>query len=230
GIYQTQHGSTVLALRHIPPSYGHLTLASEIGTGGAHATGGGWLGVRARAGTWAAVRPGCLRPRPRLLHGMEARRARGRDHRRDRSCRPGVSLGAPAVALGTLPAVGLGIALIQAVAGLISARTLWYFAPSLIVNATCGVAFVVSVMMGQPLAALFAADTSAFSPDVMASRLFRNVCSQISMVWAVYLLGGSLARLVALLRGSVAFYLTVYFLTGFPLAAAIMGWSMWYGA
>jgi|APPan5920702752_1055751.scaffolds.fasta_scaffold02119_3 hypothetical protein len=131
---------------------------------------------------------------------------------------------------GLSPAVGLGIALIQAVAGLISARTLWYFAPSLIVNATCGVAFVVSVMMGQPLAALFAAETSAFSTDVMASRLFRNVCSQISMVWAVYLLGGSLARLVALLRGSVAFYLTVHFLTGFPLAAAIMGWSMWYGA
>jgi ABC-type antimicrobial peptide transport system permease subunit len=100
----------------------------------------------------------------------------------------------------------------------------------LIVNATCGVAFVVSVMMGQPLAALFAAETSAFSTDVMASSLFRSVCSQISMVWAVYLLGGSLARLVVLLRGSVDFYLTVHLLTGFPLAAAIMGWSMWYGA
>src|SRR5262249_51748656 len=99
----SHHGFTVLDLRHITPSYGQLTLASEIGTGGAHATGGSWLGVRARAGTWAAVRPGCLRPRPRLLPGREAPRARGRDPRRDRSCRPGVSLGAPTVALGTLP-------------------------------------------------------------------------------------------------------------------------------
>ena len=35
---------------------------------------------------------------------------------------------------------------------------------------------------------------------------------------------------VALLRGNVDFYLTVHLLTGFPLAAAIMAWSMWYGA
>jgi hypothetical protein len=65
---------------------------------------------------------------------------------------------------------------------------------------------------------------------VMASGLFRSVCSQISLVWAAYLLGGSLARLVVLLRSGVDLYLTVHFLTGFPLAAAIMGWSMWYGA
>src|SRR5262249_57459866 len=123
-----------------------------------------------------------------------------------------------------------GLGLTGAGAGGFGGGPLGYFAPWLIVNAPGGVALVVSVMMGQPLAALFAAEPSAFSTDVMASRLFRNVCSQISMVWAVYLLGGSLARLVALLRGSVAFYLTVHFLTGFPLAAAIMGWSMWYGA
>jgi hypothetical protein len=117
---------------------------------------------------------------------------------------------------GLSPAIGLGIALVQAVAGLMSSRTLWYFAPSLIVNAACGVAFVVSVVVGQPLAALFAAETSAFPTDVMASNLFRSVCSQISLVWAVYLLGGSLARLVVLLRSSVDFYLAVHFLTGFP--------------
>jgi hypothetical protein len=87
---------------------------------------------------------------------------------------------------GLSPAIGLGIAVVQAVAGLMSARTLWYFAPSLIVNAACGVAFVVSVAVGQPLAAAFAAETSAFPSDVMASGLFRSVCSQISLVWAGY--------------------------------------------
>src|SRR5215470_16531190 len=117
---------------------------------------------------------------------------------------------------GLSPAIGLGIALVQAVAGLMSSRTLWYFAPSLMVNAACGVAFAV--------------ETSAFSSDVMASSLFRSVCSQISLVWAVYLLGGSLARLVVLLRSGVDFYLAVHFFTGFPLAAAVMGWSVWYGA
>src|SRR5262249_59927624 len=115
-------------------------------------------------------------------------------------------------------------------AGLMSSRTLWYFAPSLMVNAACGVAFVVSVLVGQPLAALFAAETSAFSSDVMASSLFRSVCSQISLVWAVYLLGGSLARLVFLLRSSVDLYLAVHFFTGFPLAAAVMACSVRYAA
>lgn len=129
---------------------------------------------------------------------------------------------------GMSAAIGLGIALLQAAAGLTSQRTVWYFAPSLIVNTVCGVAFVVSVAIGQPLAAVFAAETLAFPSEVMASTLFRTVCSQVSLVWAAYLLGGSLARFVVLARSSVDLYVIVHFLTGFPLATAVMGWSMWY--
>ena len=130
---------------------------------------------------------------------------------------------------GLLPAAGLGIALLQALTGLTSARPLWYFAPPLIVNGLCGVAFLVSVVVGQPLAAVFAAETDAFPGEIMASTLFRSVCSRISLVWAAYLLCGSLARLLVLVRGSVDLYVTVHFLTGFPLATAIMAWSMRYG-
>ncbi|HTY79458.1 MAG TPA: DUF3159 domain-containing protein [Candidatus Bathyarchaeia archaeon] len=131
---------------------------------------------------------------------------------------------------GMFAAVGLGIALLQAVTGLTSARTAWYFAPSLVVNSVCGVAFVVSVLVGQPLAAVFAAETAVFPAEVMASTLYRTVCSQISLVWAAYLLGASLARLIVLRRSSVDLYLVVHVLTGLPLATAIMGWSLWYGA
>jgi len=131
---------------------------------------------------------------------------------------------------GMSAAIGLGIALLQAAAGLTSSRTAWYFAPSLVVNSVCGLAFAVSVVIGQPLAAVFAAETLAFPTEVMASTLFRTVCSQVSLVWAAYLLGGSLTRLVVLMRSSVDLYVAVHFLTGFPLATAVMGWSMWYVA
>jgi intracellular septation protein A len=131
---------------------------------------------------------------------------------------------------GLSAAIGLGVALVQAIAGLASARTIWYFAPPLIINGACGVAFLASVVIGQPLAAVFAADTYAFTPQVMASATFRDVCSRISLVWATYLLLCSAARLVVLLRSSVNVYVTVNFVTGFPLAAGIMLWSMWYGA
>ena len=130
---------------------------------------------------------------------------------------------------GLSAAIGLGIALVQAIAGLASARTIWYFAPPLIINGACGVAFLASVAIGQPLAAVFAADTYAFTPQVMASATFRGVCSRISLVWASYLLLCSAARLVVLLRSSVDVYVAVNFVTGFPLAAVIMVWSMSYG-
>lgn len=129
---------------------------------------------------------------------------------------------------GLSAAIGLGIALVQAVAGLASSRTIWYFAPPLIINGACGVAFLASVAIGQPLTAVFAADTYAFTPQVMASASFRGTCSRISLVWATYLLLCSAARLVVLLRSSVDVYVTVNFVTGFPLAAVIMVWSMWY--
>ncbi len=130
---------------------------------------------------------------------------------------------------GLSAAIGLGIALVQAIAGLASARTTWYFAPPLIINGACGVAFLASVAVRQPLAAVFAADTYAFTPQVMASATFRSVCSRISLVWATYLLLCSAARLAVLLRSSVDVYVTANFVTGFPLAAVIMVWSMWYG-
>jgi hypothetical protein len=101
---------------------------------------------------------------------------------------------------GLSAAIGLGIALVQAIAGLASARTIWYFAPPLIINGACGVAFLASVVIGQPLAAVFAADTYAFTPQVMASATFRDVCSRISLVWATYLLLCSAARLARIMR------------------------------
>ena len=130
---------------------------------------------------------------------------------------------------GVTAAIGLGIALVQAAAGLATGSTTGYFAPGLIVNGAYGLAFLGSVLIGRPLAGVFARETYPFPPDMLASAIFRRVFSHISLVWAAYLLLRTGIRLIALLRTSVELFLVVNVLTGIPLTVAIMAWSIWYG-
>jgi intracellular septation protein A len=130
---------------------------------------------------------------------------------------------------GITAAIGLGIALVQAAAGLASGTTTGYFAPGLIINGAYGLAFLGSVVIGRPLAGVFARESYPFPPAVITSAIFRRVFSHISLVWAAYLLLRTGIRLVALLRTSVELFLVVNVLTGIPLTAVIMAWSIWYG-
>ncbi len=134
-----------------------------------------------------------------------------------RQARSGISAG-----------IGLGIALVQATAGLASGSTTGYFAPPLIVNGVYGLAFLVSVVIGRPLAGVFAQETYPFPPQVKASRTFRQVFSRISLAWAVYLLLRTGLRFFALLRSSVELYMVINVVTGIPFTAAFMSWSIWY--
>ena len=127
------------------------------------------------------------------------------------------------------PAIGLGIALVQAAAGLATGTTTGYFTPGLIVNGAYGLAFLGSVLIGRPLAGVFARETYPFPPEMLASVIFRRVFSRISLVWAIYLLLRTGIRMIALLRMSVELFLVVNVLTGIPLTAGIMAWSIWYG-
>lgn len=130
---------------------------------------------------------------------------------------------------GLAPAIGLTIALVQAAAGLLSGSARWYFAPAVIVNAAYGVAFLVSVPLGRPLAGVFASETYPFPPEVRSSATFRRVFSRVSLVWAFYLLARSALRLATLTQASVDAFIVVNVLTGFPITAALMTWSIWYG-
>jgi intracellular septation protein A len=125
--------------------------------------------------------------------------------------------------------IGLVIALVQAVTGLLSGSARWYFAPGVIVNALGGLVFLGSVIIGRPLAGVFAAESYPFPPEVKASPTFRRVFGRISLVWAAYMLGRGTLRLVMLLYTSVEVFLVVSIATGFPLSAALMAWSFWYG-
>jgi intracellular septation protein A len=125
--------------------------------------------------------------------------------------------------------IGLIIALVQALTGLLSGSAKWYFAPAVIVNTLGGLVFLGSVVLGRPLAGVFASESYPFPSEVKASSTFRRVFGRISLVWAAYLLGRGALRLAMLAYTSVEAFLVVSVATGIPLSAAIMAWSFWFG-
>src|SRR5207245_4669138 len=100
-----------------------------------------------------------------------------------------------------------------------------YFLPGVIANALYGVGFIVSVLIGRPLAGVFAQETYPFPPAVKASLTFRRVFSRVSLAWGVYLLLRSALRLVALSWRDVDVIVAVNVLTGMPFTAALTAWS-----
>ena len=130
---------------------------------------------------------------------------------------------------GLAAALGLTIALTQAAAGLATNSPIAYFVPGIIANSLYGLAFIVSVALGRPLAGLFAQETYAFPPAMKASATFRRVFSRVSLAWGVYLLLRSAVRLLTLSWRDVDVIVAVNILTGVPFTAALTTWSVWYG-
>ncbi|MGH7334659.1 MAG: DUF3159 domain-containing protein [Candidatus Rokuibacteriota bacterium] len=131
-------------------------------------------------------------------------------------------------ASGMLPAIGLGIAIVQALAGLASGNVGAYFAPAVIANGLYGVTFLGSVAMGKPLAGVLAQETFPFPPRVKESATFRRVFARVSLVWGGYMVGRGVLRLLVLAWSSVELFILVSVLTGIPLTLALMSWSFWY--
>lgn len=130
---------------------------------------------------------------------------------------------------GLAARVGLGIATMQAVAGLVSGSVVGFLVPQVVANGAYGLAFLLSVVIGRPLAGVFVAEMYAFPPAVRTSATFRRLFSQISLVWATYLLVRSAILLLALARASVELYVVVSLVTGLPCTTALMSWSIWFG-
>ena len=130
---------------------------------------------------------------------------------------------------GVAARIGLGIALIQAVVGLVSRSAIGYFAPPVLANAAYGLAFFISVIIRRPLAGVFAVEMHPIPAEMRARPEFRRTFSRISLVWGTYLLARSVLRLVVLLRYSVDVYVAVNLITAAPITVALMAWSFWYG-
>lgn len=125
--------------------------------------------------------------------------------------------------------IGLAIAASQALAGLTTGSAVAFFAPGVLVNAVYGLAFFASIVLGRPLAGVFAAETYPFPPAVRASVTYRRVFSRVSVAWGSYLLLRSAVRVLALAHGDVDVIVGVNVLTGVPFTAGLTTWSIWYG-
>ena len=129
---------------------------------------------------------------------------------------------------GLLAWLTLLIVVVQALVGLVADDARAYLAPSVLATSAWGLVFLGSVAVGRPLAGLFAGEMYPFPPEVRASATFRRVFGIVSLGWGVLLLTRSGIRLATLSESSVDAFVLVNAVTGFPLTAAMMTWSVWY--
>jgi hypothetical protein len=122
--------------------------------------------------------------------------------------------------------LSLAFVAVQSIVGLVSNSTTVYLAQPVLIAFAWGVAFLVSVALGRPLAATLANAWYPFPRWLRESPEFRRVFGIESLVWGGYFLARSALRLVMLLEGSVGDFLVVVFLTGTPVMLLILAWSI----
>ena len=128
----------------------------------------------------------------------------------------------------TLIAVGAAFVVIQAVVGLASHSTTVYLAQPVVLSALWGVVFFVSIAIGRPLIGVFASVWYPFPAWFRASEPYRREFGMQSFVWGLVCLARAGLRMWALLDSGVGGFVVVSIVTGTPLLAALVAWSIWH--
>ncbi len=129
---------------------------------------------------------------------------------------------------GLLVRLSLGFVLIQSAVGLAANSATVYLAQPVLIAAAWGVAFLVSIPFGRPLAGTLACAWYPFPEAFRQSSEFKRVYRNVSLVWAAYFLGRSALRLAMLLDGSIGSFLAVSVVTGAPVMVMLFAWSVRY--
>ena len=124
--------------------------------------------------------------------------------------------------------LSLGFVAVQSTVGLVANSATVYLAQPVLLAAAWGLAFVVSVLVGRPLAGALACAWYPFPQWLKESRDFKRVYTVESLVWGAYFLGRSALRLAILLHGSIGGFLVITFLTGTPVTILLLAWSIRY--
>ena len=130
---------------------------------------------------------------------------------------------------GLMARITLAVVVFQAVLGLASSSEVAFLAPQVLINLAWGFAFLVSALIGRPLAGVFAAEMADMPPEVRASSTYHRTFGRISAAWGAYMVVRSIARFALLAWVSVDAFVASNLLTGAPLMALLMTWSIWYG-
>lgn len=128
---------------------------------------------------------------------------------------------------GLVARLALAFVIIQGVVGLAFGSAKVYLAQPVVLNLLLGLVFLVSTLRGKPFAGQFAEELYPFPPEVKESDTFKQVFARVSIGWAIYFLARSLIRLY-MLQFSVDAFVVVNVITGFPIIAALMSWSVWF--
>ena len=129
---------------------------------------------------------------------------------------------------GLLVRLSLAFVLVQSALGLLSNSTTVYLAQPVLAAAVWGLAFLVSVPLGRPLAGALACAWYPFPRSLRESAAFKRVFGTESLVWAGYFLARSALRLALLLKGSLESFLAITFVTGTPVMLLLLAWSIRY--
>ena len=124
--------------------------------------------------------------------------------------------------------LSLGFVAIQSVVGLVAHSATVYLAQPVLLAAAWGLAFVVSVVVGRPLAGALACAWYPFPQWLKETADFKRVYTVESLVWGAYFLARSALRLSVLLHGSIGGFLVIKFLTGTPVTVLLLAWSVRY--
>ena len=124
--------------------------------------------------------------------------------------------------------LSLGFVVVQSAIGLVSDSATVYLAQPVLVAAVWGLAFLVSIPLGRPLAGALACAWYPFPRWFRETRPYKRVFGVESLVWGAYFLGRSAVRLEMLLHGSLERFLLVTFLTGTPAMLILLAWSVRY--
>ena len=129
---------------------------------------------------------------------------------------------------GLLVRLSLGFVLVQAAVGLAANSATVYLAQPVLIAAAWGLAFLVSIALGRPLAGTLACAWYPFPEFFRKSSEFKRVYRNVSLVWAAYFIGRSALRLAILLDGSIGSFLAVSIVTGAPVMVLLFAWSVRY--
>jgi hypothetical protein len=124
--------------------------------------------------------------------------------------------------------ISLAFVFVQSVVGLLAHSATVYLAQSVVAAAIWGLAFLVSVPIGRPLAGTLASAWYPFPHWARQTPEYKRVFGVESVVWGLYFVGRSALRLATLLNGSLENFLLVTFLTGTPAMLLLLAWSIRY--
>jgi hypothetical protein len=124
--------------------------------------------------------------------------------------------------------ISLGFVVVQSIVGLAANSATVYLAQPVLLAAAWGLAFLISIPLGRPLAGTLAGAWYPFPRWLKESAEFKRVYGVESVVWGAYFLARSALRLVMLLQGSLESFLLIVFLTGTPVMLLLLAWSIRY--